>query len=104
VFPYFYTYFTRLFLHLFLFVLPLALASRMDWHVVPLSTAVSFVYMILDKVGHVTEEPFKPRSSGTPLSAICRVIEIDILQMLGETELPPPFEVKLTRHGAEFID
>jgi putative membrane protein len=49
VFPYFYQYFTRLFLWVFLIVLPCTLVGSMGWHGIPLSIAISFVFFILEK-------------------------------------------------------
>lgn len=103
VFPYFYKYFTRTFLWLFLIILPGSLVHELSWHAVPLSVAVSFVYMILDRIGDVTENPLDARSSGTPLNAICRTIEIDLLEQLGEHP-PEPYPVKETRHKSRYLD
>jgi putative membrane protein len=104
VFPAFYTYFTRLFLLLFVLVLPAGLVKDMQWHAIPLCVAISFIFVILEKTGRVTEEPLAARSSGTPMGAICRVIEIDLRQMLGEEEIPGPPEPKVTRHGSVFLN
>lgn len=104
VFPFFYKYFTRTFLWLFLIVLPGSLVHDMSWHAIPLSVAISFVYMILDRIGDVTENPLDGRSSGTPLNAICRTIEIDLLQQLGEGNIPEPYPVKETRHKSKYLD
>ena len=104
VFPYFYKYFTRTFLWLFLLILPASLVHEMSWHAIPLSVAISFVYMILDRIGDVTENPLDGRSSGTPLNAICRTIEIDLLQQLGEENIPESYPVMETRHKSKFID
>jgi putative membrane protein len=104
VFPFFYKYFTRTFLWLFLIVLPGSLVHEMSWHAIPLAVAISFVYMILDRIGDVTENPLDGRSSGTPLNAICRTIEIDLLQQLGEENIPEPYPVKETRHKSKYLD
>lgn len=103
VFPYFYKYFTRTFLWLFLIILPGSLVHDLSWHAIPLSVAVSFVYMILDRIGDVTENPLDARSSGTPLNAICRTIEIDLLEQLG-LEAPDPYPVKETRNKSKYLD
>ena len=39
-----------------------------------------------------------------PMTALCRTIEIDLRQMLGEEELPDPAEWKYTRFHAAFLD
>lgn len=104
VFPYYYNFFTRVFLRLFLIILPFSLVDTMSWAYIPVSVAISFVFHILDKSGTITEEPFEGRASDTPMSTLCRVIEIDLRQMLGETELPAPREPKLTNFNAVYQD
>lgn len=46
----------------------------------------------MEQIGESSENPFDNGTSDTPMSAICRNIEIDILEMLGETNLPPKIE------------
>ena len=104
VFPYFYKYFTRTFLWLFLLILPASLVHEMSWHSIPLAVSISFVYSILDRIGDVTENPLDGRSSGTPLNGICRTIEIDLLEQLGNEKVPEPYPVKETRHKSKYID
>lgn len=104
VFPYYYNYFTRLFLWLFLLILPFALVENMGAALIPLSVAISFVFHILDKAGAVTEEPFEGRAADTPMLTLCRSIEIDMRQILGETDLPAPRPIQFTKYKAAFID
>jgi ion channel-forming bestrophin family protein len=104
VFPYYYNYFTRVFLRLFLVILPFALVDEMGWESIPLSVAISFVFEILDKSGTITEEPFEGRAADTPMTALCRTIEIDLRQMLGENELPEPIKPRMTKFGAAFLE
>lgn len=103
VFPYYYTYFTGMFLWLFIILLPFALVGPMMRSAIPLSIAISFSFYILDKSGNVTEDPFENRASDTPLTAICRTIEIDMLRQLGEKEVPEPVSTELTTHGVKFL-
>jgi putative membrane protein len=37
-------------------------------------------------------DPFDEISTGIPLNQIARTIEINLLQMLGEKEIPPPVQ------------
>lgn len=92
-----YDYFTRLFLYTFILLLPFSLIgdfSRMglDYLMIPISLIISFVFSILAKVGEVNEDPFENRVTDVPLSALCNTIERDLLEMLGETELPLKLE------------
>ncbi|GAB5538694.1 MAG: bestrophin family ion channel [Salibacteraceae bacterium] len=104
VFPYYYNYFTRLFLWLFMAILPFALVDIMEYAIVPLSVAISFVFHILDKSGAITEDPFMGRAADTPMKALCRTIEIDLRQMLGEEDIPGPYPTQYTKYGAAYID
>jgi putative membrane protein len=88
-----YDFFTRLFLYVFMLLLPWALVAdfvRMEslWLMVPVSVLISFVFAILGKVGAVNEDPFENRITDVPLSALCNTIERDLREMLGESQLP----------------
>ncbi|MBD80924.1 MAG: hydrogenase [Crocinitomicaceae bacterium] len=102
VFPYYYTYFTDLFLWTFIVFLPMIIVDEMGWQVIPMSMAVSFVFYILDKTGLVTEDPFENRAADTPMSTISRTIEIDLKQMLGEENLPEPYPIEYTSYRAKY--
>lgn len=104
VFPYYYNYFTIVFLWLFIICLPLALVSEMGWGAIPMSIAISFVFTILEKAGATTEDPFEGRASDTPISTITRNIEIDLLEMLKSKTVPGPVEPKTGRFGVRYID
>ena len=104
VFPYYYEYFTRLFLWIFILFLPLALVPLMGWHSAPLSVLTSFVFYILERTGAATETPLDWNSSGTPMSTLCRVIEVDVLQQINESDIPGPYQIQVTRNGSLFLD
>jgi putative membrane protein len=50
------------------------------------------MYTSLDRVGESTESPFEGSANDVPISQMCRFAEIDLRDMLGETDLPPPLE------------
>ncbi len=88
-----YHYFTRLFLQVFMVLLPFCLVADLDkmnigWAVIPIAVLISFVFAIIGKVGEVNEDPFEARITDVPLTAICNTIERDLRELLGETELP----------------
>jgi len=93
IFPFYYNYFTNFFLWLFTLSLPFALAETMhNWLLIPVSIAISFAFAILNKTGLITETPFEGKAADTPMSTICRGIEIDLLEMIGENEVPVSLE------------
>lgn len=89
VFPFYYTYFTTFFLWLFTLCLPFALAGEMsNWVLIPVSVFISFAFFILNKSGIITETPFEGRAADTPMSTICSGITTDLLEMIGEENIP----------------
>jgi putative membrane protein len=89
VFPLYYGMYTRLFLWLFVLLLPAAVVREMGLATIPVCAAVSFVFVMLERTARVTENPFANQASDTPMSALCRVVEIDVRQFLGDAEVPP---------------
>lgn len=88
-----YHYFTRLFLQVFIVLLPFCLVADLQrmgigWAVVPLTLIISFVFAIIGKVGEVNEDPFEGRITDVPLSALCNTIERDLRELLGGHDLP----------------
>lgn len=51
---------------------------------------MSYAFYGLDALGEEIQEPFGSDPNDLPLSAMCRTIEIDLRQRLGEPELPDP--------------
>jgi putative membrane protein len=43
----------------------------------------------MEIVGDSSEDPFENFINDVPMTALCRNIEIDLREMLGETDLPP---------------
>jgi putative membrane protein len=88
-FPRQYAYFSKLFVWIFIAVLPLALTTEFEkigngyiWMVVPFSTLISWI-------GDNSEDPFENFINDVPMTALCRNIEIDLKEMLGESDIPP---------------
>jgi putative membrane protein len=46
----------------------------------------------MELVGEYSEDPFDGSMNDVPMTALCRTIEIDLREMLGETDLPAPLE------------
>ena len=98
-FPRQYAYFSFVFVWIFAALLPLGLVEEFDsrqalghyhvWLMVPFSVLVSWVFNTIELVGHASENPFDNQINDVPMTSICRSIEIDLRELLGETELPP---------------
>lgn len=90
-----YDIFTRLFVIVFIALLPFGLLDvfgtmdQSSWIMVPLSLIISFIFIVLERTGAANEDPFENRTTDVPLDSICNTIERDLREILGETELPP---------------
>lgn len=102
-FPFYYNYFTLFFLWLFTMLFPFTLAGIMDnWIMIPVNVLICFAFAILSKTGLTTETPFEGRAADTPLSNICRTIEIDLLEMIDAPDVPGPLPDVTGRFGVVY--
>jgi putative membrane protein len=53
---------------------------------------IALSFMVVEQLGASLKNPFENLDNDTPMTALCRTIEIDLRQQLGETELPAPIE------------
>lgn len=96
-----YSNMSRIFVGIFLTLLPfstippmVALGEVGFWLSIPITTLVGWVYLMMESVGEYTENPFQGMANDIPMLSLCRTIEIDLREMLGETELPAPIKPK----------
>jgi len=69
-----------------------AMKGYMVWLVIPFSTLISWMYNSLKQVGESTENPFEGNANDVPISHMSRSIEIELREILSETDLPPVLE------------
>jgi ion channel-forming bestrophin family protein len=91
-----YSIFSRVFVKIFIVLLPFGLLKDLNnladwgvWLTIPFSMLISWVFFTMEQVGEYSENPFDNSINDTPITTICRNIEIDIKEMMGDTELPP---------------
>ena len=58
----------------------------------PLLIAISSAFFLLEKSATHMQDPFENRPTDTAMTAITRTIEINIKQLLKETEIPKPLQ------------
>lgn len=68
--------------------------------VIPFSVLISWVFIMMELVGEYSENPFEGLFNDVPITTIATDIEIDILQMIEEKDLPnkvePIGEIKIS--------
>ncbi|RLD19365.1 MAG: hypothetical protein DRI71_11900 [Bacteroidetes bacterium] len=60
------------------------------WLSVPFSVLAAWVFLMMELVGDYSENPFEGLGNDIPMLNICRTIEIDLREMLGEEDIPEP--------------
>jgi len=92
VFPRIYSFLTTLFTWLFAFSLIFSLYDDFNWEILVMRVVVAYVFLTLEKISRSLKDPFENGISDTPMTAICRTIEIDLREMLGEKDVPGPIK------------
>jgi putative membrane protein len=89
------------FICIFIFLLPFGMVSEFDklgdfgiWLSIPFTVIVAWVYLMMELVGDYSENPFEGLGNDIPMLSLCRTIEIDLREMMGETDLPPAIQAK----------
>ena len=60
------------------------------WTTMPFTAMIAWVFGLMEMVGDYSENPFEGLANDIPMLSLVRTIEIDLREMLGETELPAP--------------
>ncbi|HMS41091.1 MAG TPA: bestrophin family ion channel [Pyrinomonadaceae bacterium] len=90
-----------MFVKLFIILVPFGMLQEFNklgeyffWLTIPVSALIGWVFISLERSGDATENPFEGSSNDVPITQIARNIEIDLLDMLDEKELPPAIQPK----------
>lgn len=92
---------SRYFVGIFVFLLPFSMIPELmdtirggSWLAVPVAVLIGWIYVMMEVVGDYSENPFQGMANDIPMLSLCRVIEIDLREMLEEKELPPAVKAK----------
>jgi putative membrane protein len=84
-----YRFFPTLFTHLFCVLLPIGLVETLGWATPLGSTIAGLMFLAVLQIGEDLTDPFANTVHDVPLSAMCRTIEIDLLEAIGDAPPPP---------------
>ena len=80
---------------IYLFVITLAISLRVDGlFETPLLVAISASFFLLEKSARHMQDPFENRPTDTAMTSISRKIEINIRQLLKDTEIPQAYQAE----------
>ncbi len=90
-----YSFFSMVFVWIFILLLPFGLVTSFEamghnyiWMTVPIFVILAWVFYTMEVIGDSSEDPFENTINDVPMTALCRTIEIDLRDMLGEDNLP----------------
>jgi len=106
-FPRAFAYFGEIFTWIFIILLPLGFIEVFEaqgivykysdtprraymFAMVPFTVIISWIFYTMERVSDSMEDPFEGGINDIPMSAMSRTIEIDLLESLGEGEIPKP--------------
>jgi putative membrane protein len=93
-FPDRFNFHTRIFVWLLAILIPFCLIENDLFDVIAMitETLLAFLFVTIERLGTELRDPFENRINDTPMSALCRTIEIDLRQQLGEATTLVPLE------------
>lgn len=92
VFPMQYNWYMQYAIWVFLTLLPFSLAGFLGMWFLPVSFLIGYVFILLEYLGRHIKNPFENHPNDTPIDALSRTIEINLREVLGESQLPPAIE------------
>jgi putative membrane protein len=92
IFPTTYSYLTKVFIWLFVVTFTLVISQDMGYFSIFMGWLIGFVFVSTQINGMRLVNPFDNKSSGLPLNHISRTIEINLLQMIGDEDIPEPIK------------
>ena len=84
----------QFFIYLFLVILSLSLTELDSFIEIPLLMLIALPFFLLEKIAFRIQDPFENRAMDTPMTAIARTIEINLKQLIGDTDVPEPLTSK----------
>lgn len=83
------------FIKMFSLLIPLGMLPEFEkfntnlvWLAIPFSMLSGWVFTTMEKIGESSESPFEESANDVPITAISRTIEIDMREMINDTNIP----------------
>ncbi|MCC5067745.1 MULTISPECIES: bestrophin family protein [Xanthomonas] len=89
--PYQYRFYPNLFTRVFCILLPIGLVETLQYATPVGSTVAGLMFLAVLKIGDELVDPFANTIHDLPLDSMCRTVEIDALQAIGE-RAPEPMQ------------
>jgi putative membrane protein len=92
VFPAYYASMIRASIWFLVLVLPMALFEQIGYWAILFASVLGMIFYLIFQGGQALLNPFDGGPQDTPMSSIVRTIEINLLEQIGEKNIPAPVE------------
>ena len=92
VYPTTYNYYAKSFIWIFIYSVTMTISNSIGIWAVIFGALVGYVFFTIQAIGELLLNPFEPLATGIPLDQITRTIEINLLEMLDENDIPEPIK------------
>lgn len=92
VFPSTYRLFLHLIIYVFLISLSVSLRGLKSYFEIPILLVIGSFFFLLEKTARNLQDPFSNKPTDTAVTTIARNIEINIKQLIRDTEVPQPLQ------------
>jgi putative membrane protein len=90
VFPVTYRLFLHMIIYVFMIALSIALRNVAGYFEIPLLLIITSFFFLLERTATHLQDPFSNKPTDTAMTAIATTIEINIKQLLNESDIPEP--------------
>lgn len=90
VFPTTYNYYSKAFIWIFIYSVTMTIGNAIGIWSIIFGTLVGYIFFTIQSIGQTLLNPFQDIRTGIPLAQITRTIEINLLEMLDEENIPEP--------------
>ncbi|GAB2797333.1 bestrophin family ion channel [Rhabdobacter roseus] len=88
VFPTQYSFFILITVVIFTLILPMGLVDSIGGLAIPVTFMISWLFLYVESIAFIMQNPFENNANDTPMTAISRTIEINLLQLIEEAVVP----------------
>jgi putative membrane protein len=92
VFPPYYASMIKVSIWAYVVVFALSLSEQIGYSAMPYVFLTGMIFHLVYDAGQLLLDPFEGEPNDVPMSSIVRTIEINLLEQIGEQQLPSPVE------------
>ena len=91
-FPAYYASMIRVSIWIYILAFLPTLSEEIGFMAIPVSAVLVLFFYLIFSIGRVMLDPFEGKPHDTPMSSIVRTIEINLLEQIGDDNIPAPLE------------